>query len=115
MQSLDIALFRFINGSLANPALDALMPFISGNAFFFPVVFLVAIWMIWKCGVRGRLFLFFVVLAVALGDGLICNTLKHGLERERPFHVLENVNIPPGIGKTTSGSMPSSHTANWFA
>ena len=43
LQALDTGLFDFINQSLANPVFDWLMPVLSGNAFFFPVLFLLGI------------------------------------------------------------------------
>ena len=69
--SIDIALFRFINGTLSNPVFDWLMPFASGNAFFVPAIVLIVIALIWKGGTRGRICLLLVVLTVAIGDGWI--------------------------------------------
>ena len=115
LHSIDIALFRYINGSLSNAAFDKIMPIVSGNAFFYPALFLLAVWMVWKGGLRGRICVLFLILVIAFGDGVICKQLKVTLARPRPFHVLEHVNVPPGIGKTGSGSMPSSHAANWFS
>ena len=56
-----------------------------------------------------------LVLVIALGDGVVCNTLKQLIHRPRPFHVIADAHVPNGIGRTDSGSMPSSHAANWFA
>ena len=115
MHSIDIALFRFINGSLQNAVFDLVMPFVSGNQFFYPIILLLAVWMIWKCGARGRLCFFFILLVVFLGDGVICKLLKETIGRSRPFVSLENVHMPNGVGRVDSGSFPSSHAANWFA
>lgn len=111
--SLDIALFRFINDTLQNPVFDAVMPFISYNALFIPVVALLAIGLIWKGGSRGRLFVFMLLVVISLGDGWICNTLKKTIARPRPFLELADVHLL--VGKGGSGSMPSSHAANWFS
>ncbi|MEW6302107.1 MAG: glycosyltransferase family 39 protein [Verrucomicrobiota bacterium] len=113
LQSLDDAVFRFLNGSLSNPVFDAVMPFFSGNALFVPVVLVAAAMLAWKGGVRGRVCLFMLVLVVAIGDGLICNSLKDSIGRLRPFNVLTDANVL--VGKGGSGSMPSSHAANWFS
>jgi hypothetical protein len=61
LQSLDVSLFRFINQTLSNSIFDVVMPFLSGNTFFFPIVFLVVGWLIWKDRPRGaqRRFVFF--------------------------------------------------------
>ncbi|MBI3876635.1 MAG: glycosyltransferase family 39 protein [Verrucomicrobia bacterium] len=115
LQSLDTALFRFINVKLANPVFDWLMPFLSWNQFFPPLALLGAILLACKGGRRGRLCVFFLVLVVAAGDGLIVNTIKKSVERPRPFKVIPDTHVPERIGKTESFSMPSGHSANWFA
>src|SRR6266478_3481606 len=112
-QALDTALFRFINLSLSNPVFDAVMPFLSGNAFFFPVLVLAAILLIWKGGTRGVLFLGLVVSIVWLGDSLVVNTIKHALARPRPYFAVAEAHTL--IGRGHSPGMPSSHAANWFA
>lgn len=111
--SIDIALFRFINGTLSNPVFDWLMPFASGNAFFVPAIVLIVIALIWKGGTRGRICLLLVVLTVAIGDGWICKTMKEAVARPRPFLELPDTQLLLGRGK--SYSMPSSHAANWFS
>lgn len=113
LQSLDVALFRLINHGLSNPMLDGVMPFFSWNPFFIPLVVLLGAALLWKGGARGRLCLLLLLLVVALGDGLICNTLKHLFGRARPFVDLADAHVL--VGRTSSGSMPSSHAANWFA
>ena len=71
LQSLDTALFRFINLKLSNPVLDAIMPQFAGNAWFIPAAILLAVWLVWKGGVRGRLFVLMITLVLALGDGFV--------------------------------------------
>ncbi|MDQ6632294.1 MAG: glycosyltransferase family 39 protein [Verrucomicrobiota bacterium] len=113
LQSLDIALFRLINDSLSNPLFDKLMPLLSDNALFAPAIILISIEIFWKGGARGRLCVVFAILAVALGDSLICNTIKQAVNRPRPFNFLADAHVL--IGRGGSGSLPSSHAANWFA
>lgn len=115
LQTLDVSLFHWVNPTLSNSFLDVLMPFCSGNAYFVPALVLVCIGLIWRGGVRGRVCVLMIVLAVGLGDGLICNTLKHLIGRPRPFYDVLDAHVPASIGRTGSGSMPSSHAANWFA
>jgi membrane-associated phospholipid phosphatase len=91
------------------------MPFFSGNSFFVPLLLVGAILLLWKGGARGRICVLMLVLIVPLGESLVINTLKHVLQRPRPFLTLADVHIPDGIGRTGSGSMPSAHAANWFA
>ena len=117
LQNLDTDLFRFINLTLMNPLLDWLMPFVSGNersrAIFLPLAALAAVALCWKGGARGRVFVLMLVLGLAVSDGLVCNTLKHALARPRPFLTLPEAHCLAGKGG--SGSMPSSHAANWCA
>jgi len=113
LEALDIAVFRFINGDLANPVLDVLMPFVSGNAFFFPLLALAAFAVLWKGGVRGLVFLLMLAAVIAIGDGWLCKEIKQAVGRERPFLALPDVRCL--IGRGGSPSLPSNHAANWFA
>jgi len=113
LQAVDTALFRFVNQSLANPVFDWLMPRLAGHSLFVPVLLVFGVWLIWKGGRRGRLFVFFLALAILLGDSLICNTIKKAVARPRPCIALSDARSL--VGCTRSGSMPSSHAANWFA
>ncbi|HWW02644.1 MAG TPA: glycosyltransferase family 39 protein [Candidatus Acidoferrum sp.] len=117
LQSLDVELFRFVNSNLANPVCDALMPLISGNSvsfpFFYAAAVFVAISLLFKSPARACLFLLMLAAALAVSDGLVSNTIKHAVARPRPFAVLSDVHCL--VGKGGSGSMPSSHAANWFA
>ncbi len=114
-QTLDATLFHWVNSALANPFFNAVMPFFSSPPFFLPVLLLAGGWMCWKGGPHGRVCVLMLALAVALGDGIVCNTLKHLIGRPRPFLTLPDVHVPEGIGRTNSGSMPSAHACNWFA
>jgi len=112
LQALDVGLFRFINLTLMNPFFDQVMPFLSGNAFFVPALIVAGILLVCKGRERGLFCLLLLILAVSLTDGLICRTIKHAVARPRPFLVLADVHCL--LGKTNSGSLPSSHAANWF-
>src|SRR6516162_4969936 len=113
LQTLDTGLFRFVNHTLSNPFFDAVMPFFSDNALFFPCATLAGLLLAWKGRARGAVCVLMLVLIVALGDGLVCLTIKNAVGRQRPFLVLPDVHLL--VGKGNSGSMPSSHAANWFA
>ena len=137
LQSLDAELFRFINLTLVNPVLDVGMPLASHNAFFGPLVLLAVVLLVWKGRARGVLCVLMLALIIPLGDGMICNKLKHAIARPRPFAVMPDVHrpgssassdsmaspAPPRDGPTAPPSyppgsltsMPSSHAANWFA
>ena len=115
LNTLDATLFHWVNPGMNNRVFDAVMPFLSGNPFFLPLVLLACAMLLWKGGARGRLCVLMLAVAIGLGDGLICNTLKHLIGRPRPFLAFTDVHVPASIGMTGSGSMPSSHATNWFA
>lgn len=113
LQSLDAALFRFVNQSLSNPFFDWLMPVLSGNTLFVPAVIVGAALLIWKQRTRGALCVVFILLVVALGDPLIINSIKHAVGRPRPFVPMpETITL---VGRTASFSLPSAHAANMAA
>jgi membrane-associated phospholipid phosphatase len=132
---LDVGVFRFINHTLSNPFFDVIMPFASGNRFFFPALAVVGMLLLWKGGKRGRLCLLMIALILGPGDGFICNTIKHAIARPRPFVTMpdtlqpmsrakrpdarprakENPDSAPPANLPNHNSMPSSHAANWFA
>lgn len=113
LRSLDTSIFRFFNERLTHPFFDAIMPFFSGNAFFFPALFLVALLLLWKGGRRGRLYLLMLLLAVAGGDALVISLIKRSVGRLRPFMDIPTTHLL--VGQGGSGSMPSGHAADWFA
>lgn len=116
LQNVDTGLFRFINQTLSNRFFDAVMPCASGQNvgfIFFPLVLLGAIWLVWKGGARGRLCVLMLALILWPGDSFICATIKKAVARPRPFFDLPDARVL--LGRGGSGSMPSSHAANWFA
>ena len=113
LQSLDIALFRFVNLNLKNRLCDWVLPYFSSNAAFVPALAILGLWLIWKGGVRGRLFVFFLLITFLIGDPVIVRSLKQLFNRPRPFVSLSGIQVL--VGKVDKGSMPSGHAANWFA
>ncbi len=67
-QAIDTALFRFINETLRNPIFDWIMPVFAGGVWFLPLLFIGGAALIWKGGTRGRLCVFFLALALVIGD-----------------------------------------------
>jgi membrane-associated phospholipid phosphatase len=130
LQSLDTALFHFVNSTLGNPLFDWLMPILSGNGVPWLLALVVAVPLAFLLGsVRLRLCLLLMVLVVALGDPLVVGNLKSSVARPRPFVTLPDArlfgqagkgyvaplpdgSLPPGANRH---SFPSAHAANWFA
>ncbi|MHB8519730.1 MAG: glycosyltransferase family 39 protein [Limisphaerales bacterium] len=113
LESIDIAAFRFINQALSNPVFDRVMPWLSWNGLFVPLLIIIVIALLWKGGTRGRLCVAMLVVILPLGDSWVCNPLKRTVGRPRPFNAITDARVLGGKGG--SASMPSSHAANWFA
>ena len=113
LQSLDTALYRFINLKLGTPALDPIMRTLSGTAWFIPLVIALAVGLLWKGGRRGLTFVAVLALTLGLGDSFIINPMKKLTDRDRPFVQQPDARLL--VGKGNSNSMPSSHTSTWFA
>src|SRR5882672_3417454 len=117
LQSLDTALFHFINSTFSNPVCDWLMPVVSGGNGAMPWFVLLAVvaftTAMIRGGARGRICAVLLLVVVAAGDPLIVGTIKHAVSRPRPCLALPDV--VERLGCSSSGSMPSAHAANWFA
>jgi undecaprenyl-diphosphatase len=117
LQSLDTALFHFVNGTLSNPVFDWLMPLLSGGhgalRWFTIAVVVIFITALIRGGARGRICAILILVVVAAGDPLVIGTIKNAVGRPRPCMALSEV--VERLGCSASGSMPSAHAANWFA
>ena len=88
------------------------MPLLSDNAAFYPALIILLVILAWKGGIRGRLFILFLLVGLLVSDAFLCNTIKKLVARPRPFLTIPDVNVLSGRG--LSYGMPSSHAANWF-
>jgi membrane-associated phospholipid phosphatase len=129
-QSLDTALFHFINGALGNPFFDWLMPVLSGRGVpWLIAVVITAPAILFFDSSRLKICALLMVLVVALGDPLVVGTIKDAVSRPRPFVTLPDARlfgesgkgyVPPMADGTLPAtanvhSFPSAHAANWFA
>jgi|YNPMSStandDraft_1061717.scaffolds.fasta_scaffold01136_4 PAP2 superfamily. len=113
LYSIDVALFRFINSTLANPVTDKLMPFITDVKHWYLLYVFLWFLILFKGG-KYRLGLAIgMILLAAISDQLSSAVLKDLFERPRPCKVLDNVHLL--VGCTDSYSFPSSHAVNNFA
>ncbi|MGE5315433.1 MAG: phosphatase PAP2 family protein [Acidobacteriota bacterium] len=115
LYSIDVAVFFFINHSLANPVFDVLMPFLTdlnkiriGQGFFLAAWVLLMI----KGGRNGRAAGILLIAGIAASDQLSSFALKPLIGRIRPCHVLPNVRLLVECGGGLS--FPSSHAVNNF-
>ena len=134
---MDQKLLFLINREWTGPALDKLMALASSAAFWAVPLGLVALWLAWRGGFRGRAFVVVAVVAFGIADGVVGRWLKYTVARPRPYQselgvrqldlrapawkgvslpVKEKISlgtesIKPGEGR----SFPSNHSANTAA
>ncbi len=113
LYNIDVQVFYFINRTLANPVTDSVMPFITELNHW--KIFYVIMWLYLMIGAgkRGRVAGILVLFLVLISDQISSNLVKHLVDRVRPCHVLQGVNLL--VGCTSSYSFPSSHAVNNFA
>ena len=113
--AIDTALFVFLNSKLTHPVLDSVMPFITHQENWYPV--LIGLWLaliIWG-GRRGRMAAVALVIAIALTDQISCSVIKPLVERVRPCNALSPTQCRLLVGRSSAWSFPSAHAANSFA
>jgi undecaprenyl-diphosphatase len=114
LQSIDCALFHFINATMTNSWLDTVCPIVTDlnktMAFRYLLIPMIALLLIWKWRWRGFVIFLGALAAVGLAD-LCGNLIKHWVERPRPF----NSGIAD-IRRSEAGgySFPSNHSINMF-
>lgn len=113
LQTIDTAVFYFINVTLQNPVFDWLMPFVTEKYTWFPVWGLAVILLLWKGGRQGRFMVLLIIPVIFLSDQISSSVIKPLFERTRPCVALEGVHLLRGM--KTSYSFTSSHAANFFA
>ena len=110
---MDIAVFYFINVTLANPFFDWFMPFITEKKHWFPVWGILIIGLLWKGGKKGRTAVLLIIPVIFLSDQLSAHVLKPLIARPRPCVTLPDVHMLVDIKRSLS--FPSAHAANFFA
>ena len=116
INSIDISLFRFFNGSLCNSVFDFLMPIITDlNKQRFVLIFvaLILLWMLVRGNRRARIAVILLIVTIVFSDQFSSSVIKYWFERPRPCHVLHNVHLLVSCG--SGYSFPSSHAVNNFA
>ena len=111
MNSLDMAILRFIGEHLQNGFLDVLMPLITALGEFAIIwIASAAVMLFFK---KTRLCGCAVLAALLIGVVLSEVILKNVFVRPRPFDVVEGLRLL--ITPPPSGSFPSGHTTSSFA
>jgi len=122
--SLDAKAFRFLNGGIANPVFDVIMPFATDFDRWRLVVILIWCALVILGKTRGRWTAFMLIPVIVASDQLSSGVMKHLIERMRPCEVIGGVHLwygPEGWITTAaeisrsykpSFSFPSGHAAN---
>jgi undecaprenyl-diphosphatase len=119
---LDREIFIFINRTIANPVLDLFFPVLTDlNKHWYGWLAYGTGWLflMLKCGKRGRTAGILLILLVAFSDQLNSSVLKALFHRPRPCHlvggipVVEHVRLLVDCGG--GYSFPSSHAVNNIA
>lgn len=110
----DVAGFRLIAISLQNGFFDSLMPFITDKWNFIAPLALLSLYLI-LCRPRKDLILAISAVAVVLLADGTTQIFKDLVQRIRPCHVFQQVQLLQGAVCTGSFSFPSNHASNIFA
>lgn len=113
LYSVDVSIFYFINGTLANPLFDKLMPFITEVKNWYLVYVLLWFIILFKGGKYRIAMAVAMILLITITDQFSSSLLKNLIERVRPCNALPDVHLLAGC--TGSFSFPSSHAVNNFA
>ncbi|UCD64331.1 MAG: phosphatase PAP2 family protein [Candidatus Zixiibacteriota bacterium] len=112
LSEIDKSIFLFVNGNLANPITDFIMPVIT-NDWGLRVVYALAMVTLLITGkARLRWLVLFSAITLLLTDQISAGYLKPLIARVRPCHVLTDINLLVDCGG--GYAMPSTHAANVF-
>lgn len=108
--SLDVAAFHYLNGVWTNPLFDFIMPIITTQSNWVPL--LVILWFLLLFGFRGRFrrLALGMAIVVTLADQASSHLMKPLWGRQRPCCVAMEKRLL--VPCSRSKSFPSSHAAN---
>lgn len=114
LREWDIAGFHLIATNLQNGFFDSLMPFITDKWNFIAPLALLSLYLIFFRPRRDLILAISAVAVVLLADGTT-QIFKDLVQRIRPCHVFQQVQLLHGAVCTDSFSFPSNHASNTFA
>jgi len=122
LYAVDLAIFRFINGTLGNPVSDLLMPPLTDlNVRWFGRILIVSAWLLlfMRGGKRGRAAALLLVPLVVTCDQFNSAVVKQIFARPRPCHLVDGAPVVSDIRLLVDCgggySFPSTHAFNHFA
>lgn len=109
---MDVNIFYFINSSLSNPVFDYIMPIFS-YAGQTGIIWIILSFLLIFFGKKPAKRIGTLCLVGLILSGISTEVvLKNVIRRERPYNVLENVNLL--VPKEKSFSFPSGHATSSF-
>ncbi|HTX99771.1 MAG TPA: phosphatase PAP2 family protein [Bacteroidota bacterium] len=122
LYQIDLAVFVFINTTLANPVGDFLWPLITDyDRILIVRLVLVSVWLwlIIRGGARGRTAAIMLIPVLFFADQLSSSLIKPWVDRLRPCYMENGVRVVQNLHLLVScgpgKSFPSSHAVNNFA
>jgi undecaprenyl-diphosphatase len=109
-ENIDLAILRFFNGSLINPAFDIFFKTISENWFLLSILAIMLGVIIWKDRRRGWVIAIAAIVGLALADIISADVLKKLFCRPRPCQTFPDLRTIVGCGGKFG--FPSNHAAN---
>lgn len=114
--SLDQTIFQFINGDLANPVLDWIMPWWRDKKTWIPVYLILAVFLVFKFKKDGAILLLATILTVGVADLASSKGMKPTFKRLRPCNEMAmEGKVIERAGCGSGYSFTSSHATNHFA
>jgi undecaprenyl-diphosphatase len=111
--NIDKWLFSVLNGQFINPVFDKFFPFITLQQNWNLLYIVLAAWLLWKGGKRGRVAIIILAVTIIISDQTASHILKPLIARLRPCNDLISVRLLINCG--SGFSFPSSHAVNTFA
>jgi undecaprenyl-diphosphatase len=112
LETIDKAVFIFVNVRLANPVTDFIMPLITADFNLRLLYGIAMVILLLKGDARLRWLVLISVVTLVLTDRFTAGFLKNFFMRPRPCHILSEINLLVACG--SGYAMPSTHAANAF-
>jgi undecaprenyl-diphosphatase len=88
---MDKTLLLFINREWTNPFLDWLMATFTNFEVWMPILFVVALLLLWRGNFQARSFVIVTLLTIGFTDGVFTQSMKKLINRPRPSQALAEV------------------------
>ncbi len=114
LDSIDKALFHFVNDTLSNALFNVFMPIITNQNYWIVPILILVFMLIAKGGRRGQIAAGILIISVAATDVIAAQIIKPWVGRLRPSHVMaDSINLL--VAKGGKYSFVSNHAANVFS